>query len=124
MKKKKICIVEDDHKNLELYTAIFNQMENIEIISSRNGKDGLELVKLSNPDLVIVDYDLPVLNGVKICKELRKIEKFKNLTIIIISSSPIKGDKDEIFREAGFDRWLEKPLDIKEFRKLISELLS
>ena len=124
MKKKKICIVEDDHKNLELYTAIFNQMENIEIISSRNGKDGLELVKLSNPDLVIVDYDLPVLNGVKICKELRKIEKFKKLTIIIISSSPIKGDKDEIFREAGFDRWLEKPLDIKEFRKLISELLS
>ena len=121
---KKICIIEDDNKFLELYIAIFSQMKDIEIIYAENGVEGLKLIKSVNPDMVILDYNLPILNGVKICKELRAIDNFKKIPIIIVSSSPIRGDKEKIFREAGFDRWLEKPLNIPEFKSIINELLT
>jgi len=58
-----------------------------------------------------------------ICKELRKLERFRKIPIIIISSSPIRGNKEQIFKEAGFDRWFEKPLDIKEFRDNVVSIL-
>ncbi|QEE16615.1 response regulator [Promethearchaeum syntrophicum] len=123
MRTKKVYIVEDNPLNIELYLAILNQIENIEVFVEKQGDKGLNLIKLGDPDLCILDYDIPVLNGVKICKELRKIEKFQKIPIIVISSSPIKGNKDDIFREAGFDKWFEKPLNVKEFKNNITNLL-
>ena len=123
MKPKKVYIVEDEKLNLELYLAVLDQIENIEVIYETAGDKGLALIKSGDPDLCILDYDIPVMNGVTICKELRKIERFQKIPIIVISSSPIKGNKDDVFREAGFDKWYEKPLDIKEFRNYITNLL-
>ena len=123
MKPKKVYIIEDEKLNLELYLAVLNQIENIEVIYETVGDRGLALIKLGDPDLIILDYDIPVMNGVTICKELRKIERFQKIPIIVISSSPIKGNKDDVFREAGFDKWFEKPLNIKEFRENIESIL-
>ena len=123
MKPKKVYIVEDEKLNLELYLAVLNQIENIEVIYETVGDKGLALIKSGDPDLCILDYDIPVMNGVTICKELRKIERFQKIPIIVISSSPIKGNKDDVFREAGFDKWFEKPLNIKEFRENIISIL-
>jgi len=120
---KKICIIEDDRRFLELYIAIFTQIKDIEIVYAYSGEEGLKLIKTANPDMCILDYELPHFNGVKICKELRAIENFKKIPIIIVSSSPISGNKVKIFREAGFDRWFEKPLNIREFRNIVSELV-
>jgi len=123
MKSKKVYIVEDDELCLELYLAVLNQIENLEIIHENVGDKGLERIKSGDPDLCILDYNIPVMNGVTICKELRKIERFQNIPIIVVSSSPIKGNKEEIFKEAGFDKWFEKPLNIKEFRENIAAIL-
>jgi len=123
LKQKKVYIVEDDSLSFELYLAVLNQIENLEVIHEKVGDKGLESIKSGDPDLCILDYNIPGMNGVTICKELRKIERFQKIPIIIISSSPIKGNKEEIFREAGFDKWFEKPLDIKEFRENIVAIL-
>jgi len=123
MSIKKVYIIDDDKLCLELYLAVLNQIENVEVIHESVGDKGLNLIKLGDPDLIILDYNIPVLNGVAICKELRKIERFQKIPILVISSSPIKGNKDKIFKEAGFDRWFEKPLNIKEFRKNIVSIL-
>ncbi|HDZ19304.1 MAG TPA: response regulator [archaeon] len=124
MKKKKIYIIEDDEKYIEFYIALFDQMENIEPFFENTGDKGLEMIKSGEPDLCIIDYYLPNLDGITLCKELRKIDKFKNIPIIVISSSPLKGNKKKIFEEAGFDKWYEKPLNIKEFRENVEALLS
>ena len=120
---KKICIIEDDRIFLELYKAIFTQMKDIEICYSDNGEEGLKLIKTVNPDMCILDYELPFFNSIKICKELRTIENFEKIPIFIVSSSPISGNKEKIFREAGFNRWFEKPLNIPEFRSIVSKLV-
>ncbi len=123
MKSKKVYIVEDDSLCFELYLAVLNQIDNLEVIHETTGDKGLELIKSGDPDLIVLDYNIPVLNGVAICKELRKIERFQKIPIFIVSSSPIKGNKEDIFKKAGFDKWFEKPLNIKEFRENIVSIL-
>ncbi|MHA1474230.1 MAG: response regulator [Promethearchaeota archaeon] len=123
MRPKKVYIVDDDRLFLELYLAVLNQIENLEVVHESVGDKGLERIKSGDPDLIILDYDIPIMDGVMICKELRKLERFRKIPIIIISSSPIRGNKEQIFKEAGFDRWFEKPLDIKEFRDNVVSIL-
>ena len=122
-KRKKVYIVEDDSYFLDVYLAVLNQIEDVDVFHEKVGDKGLELIKSGDPDLCILDYQIPGMDGISICKELRKIEKFQKVPIIIISSSPIRGNKEKLFKEAGFDKWFEKPLNIKEFKDNITILL-
>lgn len=120
--KNEIYIVEDNEKNLELFKAVLGTMQNLEISSSITGKEGLELIKSNNPDIIILDIQLPDINGTDICRALRKIKKFKETPIIAVSSFAMKGDKERIL-EAGFDYYFSKPLKISNFREKIQEFL-
>ena len=121
---KKVYIVEDDRYFLDVYLAILNQMENIEVFYETVGDKGFDLIKAGDPDLCILDYKLPRMDGVAICKELRNLPKFQKIPIITVSSSPIRGNKEEIFKAAGFDRWYEKPLNLQEFKANIASLFN
>ncbi len=119
---KKIIIIEDNKKNLELFKAVLGMIPNLDILAKENGKDGLELIKSEEPDIILLDIQLPDMNGTDICKELRKIDKFKNTPIIAVTSFAMKGDKERII-DAGFSDYMSKPLNIIEFRKKIQTLM-
>jgi len=119
---KKIIIVEDNRKNLELFKAVLGMIPNLEILAKENGKDGLELIKSEEPDIILLDIQLPDMKGTDICKELRKMKKFFNTPIIAVTSFAMKGDKERII-EAGFNDYVSKPLNILEFRKKIQNII-
>ncbi len=119
---KQIYIVEDNEKNMELFIAVLETLPDLKIFTATKGKEGLELIKSGNPDIIILDIQLPDISGTEICKELRKIERFKTTPIIAVSSLAMKGDK-EMIMEAGFDNYMSKPLIIKDFRESIQNLL-
>ncbi len=123
---KKIFIIEDFEKNIKLYKSIFKIIPNVELIIESNGIKGLEILKSINPDLIILDNKLPGINGIEICKELRKIEKFQKIPIIAVSSTPLDKDveRESFFIDAGFDLLLSKPLKVNEFRKIVMNFLS
>ncbi|MHA2018659.1 MAG: response regulator [Promethearchaeota archaeon] len=114
--------MEDNSKNLELFKIVLNSLPNLEILTSTRGKDGLRLIKSKSPDIIILDIQLPDINGIEICKELRKIEKFKEKPIVAITSFAMKGDKNFIL-ESGFTDYIGKPIIIQEFRKKINGYL-
>lgn len=120
--KKKIYIVEDNEKNLELFIAVLGTLPNLEIFTSNTGKEGLKLIQSKNPDVIILDIQLPDINGTDICRELRKLKKFKKTPIIAVSSFAMKGDKERIL-EAGFSDYISKPLNIANFREKIQKSL-
>ena len=120
--KKKIYIVEDNEKNLELFIAALGTIPNIEIFTSITGKEGLRLIQSKNPDVIILDIQLPDINGTDICRELRKLKKFNKTPIIAVSSFAMKGDKERIL-EAGFTYYISKPLKITDFREKIQKLI-
>ena len=119
---KKIVIIEDNKKNLELFKAVLGMIQNLEISAAENGKDGLKLIKSEEPDIILLDIQLPDIKGTDICKELRKMDKFKTTPIIAVTSFAMKGDKNRII-EAGFNDYLSKPLNIIDFRKKIQNLM-
>ncbi len=121
--KKLIYIVEDNEKNMKLFKAILNLIPEIEIHEEMSGDSGLELIKSGNPDLIILDIQLPEISGIEICLELRKIEKFKSVPIIAVTSFAMKGDKDRIL-SAGFSEYISKPIRVKEFRELVNKYLN
>ena len=120
--KKRIYIVEDNEKNLELFIAVLGTLPNLEIFTSITGKEGLKLIQSKNPDVIILDIQLPDINGTDICRELRKLKKFKKTPIIAVSSFAMKGDKERIL-EAGFSDYISKPLNIANFREKIQKSL-
>jgi two-component system cell cycle response regulator DivK len=119
---KKVYIIEDNEKNMKLFLAILKLIPNIEIYSEMRGDLGLELIKKGDPDLIILDIQLPELSGIDICVELRKMEKFKNLPIIAVTSFAMKGDKERIL-QAGFNEYIAKPIKVAEFRDLVNKMM-
>ena len=119
---KNVYVVEDNEKNMKLFRAILKLIPDIEIFEETRGNSGLELIKANNPDLIILDIQLPELSGIEICVELRKIEKFKETPIIAVTSFAMKGDKDRIL-SAGFNEYISKPIRVNEFRTLIKSYL-
>ena len=120
---KTVVIVEDNEKNMKLFLDILNTLPELEIFSETSGDRGLELIKNSNADLIILDIQLPVINGIEICQELRKLDKFKNVPIVALTAFAMKGDKERIL-EAGFSHYISKPVRAMEFRKKVQEILA
>lgn len=119
---KNVYIVEDHEINMKLFRAILKGIPNVDLFEAISGDQGLEFIKSGEPDLIILDIQLPEINGIEICTELRKIEKFKELPIIAVTSFAMKYDKERIL-SAGFNAYISKPIKVAEFRELISRII-
>ena len=119
---KKIYVIEDNEKNMSLFTAILKTIPDIEISSETRGDTGLELIKNGNPDLIILDIQLPGLNGIEICKELRQIDAFKETPIIAVTAFTMKGDQENIMG-AGFTQYISKPIRVMQFKETVTNYL-
>ena len=119
---KKVYLIEDDERNMNLFTAILKLIPECKIYTETRGNAGLELIRQGEPDLVILDIQLPEMSGIEICQEVRKMPKFKDVPIIAVTSFAMKGDKKRILK-AGFDEYLSKPIQVAEFRKLVRRYL-
>lgn len=108
MRREKILTIDDDSDILDVLSITLS--DNYDVISAPNGKEGLEQVRSKNPDLIITDYNMPVMNGPDFCKELRKDILFRHIPIIMLTG---KGEvKDMVFGiESGADDYLVKPFE-------------
>jgi len=120
---KNVYVIEDNEKNMKLFRAILKLIPDLEIYEESKGNLGLELIKSGEPDLIILDIQLPEMNGIEICSELRKLDKFKDTPIIAVTSFAMKGDKERILK-AGFNQYVSKPIKVKEFREIVKRYLN
>ena len=106
MFKLKILTVDDEPDIRELIIATLE--DEYEIISAATGQEGLDKAKLENPDILILDYALPDLNGVEVCTQLRKDPRFLNTPILMLTGKRETEDKVKGL-EAGVDDYMVKP---------------
>jgi len=119
--KKDITIIEDDKAILEL--IIFNlKKENFETHGFTLGFDGLDYLLKHHTDLLILDLMLPDIDGLEICKDLRKNEKTKDLPIIMLTAKGEELDK-VLGLELGADDYIVKPFSPKELVARIKTIL-
>ena len=108
MRKERVLIIDDDPDIRDVLDLSLS--ESYTIFAASNGKEGLEMVKSKNPDLIITDYNMPVMNGPEFCRQLRRDILLRHLPIIMLTGK--SETKDMVSGiESGADDYLIKPFD-------------
>ena len=117
----KILIIDDDLEAVELCRVIFN--DSYEIISSATGEVGLRVAFRENPDLILVNFYLPGLEGTQICRILKTQEETQNIPVAFFSAATQDNEVEQCFASGG-DDFIVKPFSNKEILEKVSILLS
>ncbi len=120
---KKVLVVDDDLPIIEMFTELLERDGRFEVETAQTGYDAGIATERFRPDILILDYKLPDINGTAVCRTVRKNSKFEHMRVIAISGV---ADPDEIqeLRDAGVDEFIRKPFDINTVIGKICELLN
>ena len=117
---KTILIVEDNEKNMKLARDILRAM-GYAVLEAVNGLDGVRLALAHQPDLVLMDIQLPDINGIEAFSRIRANAGTARVPVIAFTASVTPGDRQSI-GDAGFDGFLGKPIQLKEFVDTVRRL--
>jgi diguanylate cyclase (GGDEF)-like protein len=108
MRKERILIIDDDPDIRDVLDLSLS--EHYTVLAASNGKEGLEMVKSKNPDLIITDYNMPVMTGTEFCRSLRRDILFRHLPVIMLTG---KGETRDMVTgiDSGADDYLVKPFE-------------
>ena len=117
-----ILIVEDNEKNLKLVRDIL-QVKGYATIEAVTAEDGIRLAMEHKPDLVLMDIQLPGMNGIEALKVLRADADLAAIPVIAVTASVMQQDRN-LITQAGFDGYLGKPLNLTEFLEAVRAMLA
>ena len=110
----KILLVEDYKHSQIIVTRLLKKNKFESIVVVENGQEALDQVKEQHYDLILMDMQMPVMNGFEATQKIRQLEEYKNTPIIALTAFAMKGDKEKCL-EAGATDYIPKPIDSKEF---------
>ena len=116
-----ILIIEDNEKNLKLVRDVL-QVKGYSTIDAGTAEDGIQLALERMPDLILMDIQLPGMNGIEALKVLRANTVTAAIPAIAVTASVMQQDRN-LITEAGFDGYLGKPLNLKEFLAAVKAML-
>lgn len=121
MADETILVVEDNPLNLELVTDIL-EAKGYRVLKAMSGADAIALVQESLPDLILMDIQLPGLDGLTATGILKDNEKTRRVPIIALTAHAMRGDEEKA-HEAGCDGYISKPINTREFPSQVREIL-
>ena len=113
MTGQQILVVEDNERNMRLFCDVL-QASGYRTLEATTGESAVELALEHRPDLVLMDIQLPDIDGVEALARLRADEQSASLPVLALTAQAMEGDRER-FLAAGFDGYLSKPVDIAEF---------
>jgi len=113
-----LLYVEDSRTNVSLVAQILKVRPEIALMSAHTGEMGLELAKMHHPDVILLDINLPGMDGFEVLTQLKKDEQTENIPVVALTANDT-AHQLERGREAGFFSYMVKPLDIKKFLESI-----
>ena len=111
--KSKTLIIEDNENNMYLISFLLKNSDH-NVFQAYDGQAGVELAKAENPDLILLDIQLPKMNGYEVARELRKDESLLNIPIVAITSYAMPGDQEKALK-AGCNGYIKKPINPDTF---------
>jgi len=121
MEDKTVLIIDDTPNNIILARSVI-QRAGLKIIEAGNAELGIELAGKHLPDLILMDIQLPGMDGKEAIAILKKDEKTRNIPVVAMTSFAMKGDKEEICG-TGCDGYISKPFHIRELAELVNSFL-
>jgi len=106
---KRVLVVEDNENNMKLISLVLEK-HGYEPIKAFSGEEGVEKAIAERPDLILMDIQLPDINGMEAVKRIRMVDDMQEVPIIAITSYAMAGDREKILN-VGCDGYFEKPID-------------
>ncbi len=119
--KAKVLIIEDNEQNMYLLTFLLNR-HGIEVLQARDGREGIDTAVAQNPDLILLDIQLPGMDGYSVARELKSIKAMEGVPIVAVTSYAMVGDREKTVA-AGCTGYIEKPINPETFVSQIEDFL-
>ena len=119
--KKTILLIEDNAQNSYLTTFLL-ESQGFAVVSASDGASGIELAQQTLPDLILLDIQLPMMDGYAVARALRTIESLKLTPIVAVTSYAMVGDREKCLA-AGCNGYIEKPINPETFVAEVSIFL-
>lgn len=116
----RILVIEDNAKNLKLVRDVL-QHAGYEVLEARTGEEGVEVAASSEPDLVLMDLQLPGIDGMEVLRRLRASDR-RAVPVVAVTAFAMKADRERAFA-AGFDGYVEKPISVRALPRQVQGFL-
>jgi two-component system, cell cycle response regulator DivK len=116
-----VLIVEDNEKNMKLARDVL-QAKGYATLEAVTGEEGVKLARERKPDLVLMDIQLPGINGIEAFKQIRSDASTRAIPVVALTASVTPTDRSAI-SAAGFDAFVSKPINLKEFLETVKRLV-
>ncbi|HEU5113939.1 MAG TPA: response regulator [Acidimicrobiia bacterium] len=121
MSQGRILVVEDNPKNLKLVRDVLT-FSGYEVLEASSGEDGVRLAKEASPDLILMDLQLPGIDGAEALRQIRVNDKKQGVPVIAVTAFAMNEDRARAF-ESGFDGYVEKPISARNLPQMIEDFL-
>jgi DNA-binding response OmpR family regulator len=119
--KRKVLLV-DDEPGIVMVISARLAAQGYEVLTAKDGQEGLDLARKESPDIILLDLMLPKLDGYKVCRILKFDKAFESIPIVIFSARGADADK-KLAEQVGADAYMVKPFDINLFTQTVQRLL-
>jgi two-component system cell cycle response regulator DivK len=117
----RILIVEDNEKNMKLVRDIL-QHKGYQTLEAATGEDGVRLATEHQPDLILMDIQLPDIDGITALRRIRENQALDRIPVLAVSASVMPDEQQQIV-SSGFDAYLTKPISLKPFMATVERFL-
>ena len=119
--KKKVLVADDNPVSRELIREIL-EYDQYEVIEAGDGGEALAKVREYQPDLALLDIQMPVMDGNAVIREIRSDPRLADLPVAALTAYAMQGDRERALA-AGFTSYITKPIEIQDFRAAVAKLL-
>jgi two-component system cell cycle response regulator DivK len=116
-----ILVVEDNLKNLKLIRAVL-EFSGYDVIEATSGEEGVKLAGEVSPDLILMDLQLPGIDGAEALRQIRSAQDGPAVPVVAVTAFAMTDDRDRAFA-SGFDGYLEKPISVRALPQQVREFL-
>jgi two-component system cell cycle response regulator DivK len=121
MTAARILVVEDNPKNMKLVRDVL-EYSGYEVIEATSGEDGVRLAEVERPQLILMDLQLPGIDGAEALRRIRVGSEGHDVPVVAVTAFAMGEDRERAFA-SGFDGYVEKPIDVRHFPEQVRDFL-
>ncbi len=121
MANKTILVIEDNEMNMKLVRSLL-QIGKYSVLEAIDAENGIQLAREHHPDLILMDIQLPGMDGLTATREIKNDPTMKGITVVALTSYAMEGDEDKA-KDFGCSGYISKPIDTRSFLETVSQYL-
>ena len=122
MTARRILVVEDNPKNLKLVRDVL-QYSGYEVVEATTGEDGVRMAREVEPDLILMDLQLPGIDGTEALRRIRAGASTRSVPVVAVTAFVMADDRSNAFA-SGFDGYVEKPISVRGLAQQVQDFLT